>query len=75
TDAVYPSTPQEANVDAVIVEGMNMYDTMAELIWGDGDIKAGLQDLTDRYNAALKAGIEEGVGTEIKIAGFDPMNP
>ncbi len=75
TDAVYPSTPQEANVDAVVVEGMNMYDTMAELIWGSGDIAASLQDLTDRYNEALDAGIAEGIGSEIKIDGFDPMNP
>lgn len=75
TDAVYPLTPQEANVDAVIVEGQNMYEAMAEMILGDKDITEGLQDLTDRYNAALTAGIEEGAGTEVKIEGFDPMNP
>ncbi len=75
TDAVYPYTPQEANVDAVIVEGQNMYETMAEMILGDKDIKSGLQDLTDRYNKAYQAGIAEGSGTEVKIADFDPMNP
>lgn len=75
TDAVYSQTPQEANVDAVIVEGQNMYETMAEMILGDMDITEGLQDLTDRYNAALDAGIEEGVGSEIIIEDFDPMNP
>ncbi|MCB7317862.1 ABC transporter substrate-binding protein [Lacrimispora sp. 210928-DFI.3.58] len=74
-DGVYPNTPQEANVDAVIVEGQNMYETMAEMIMGDMDITQGLQDLTDRYNAALDAGIAEGSGKEIKIADFDPMNP
>lgn len=74
-DSVYPKTPQEQNVDAVIVEGQNMYEVMAEMILGDMDIKEGLQDLTDRYNAAYQAGIAEGVGQEIKIDNFDPLNP
>ncbi len=52
-----------------------MYEAMAEMILGDMDIAEGLQDLTDRYNAALDAGIAEGAGTEIKIDNFDPMNP
>lgn len=75
TDKVYPYTPQEANVDGVIVEGQNMYQTMAEMILGDMDINTGLQDLTDRYNKALDAGIAEGSITEVKIDNFDPMNP
>lgn len=74
-DGIYPYTPQEANVDAVIVEGQNMYETMAEMILGDMDITTGLQNLTDRYNKAYQAGISEGVGSEIKINNFDPMNP
>lgn len=74
-DSVYPLTPQEANVDAVIVEGQNMYETMADMILGDKDIKEGLQDLTDRYNAAYQTGIAEGIGQEIKIDNFDPLNP
>lgn len=75
TDAVYPLTPEEANVDAIIVEGQNMYESMAEMILGDSDIDAGLQDLTDRYNKAMEAGIAEGAGKVIKIDNFDPMNP
>lgn len=75
TDAVYPQAPHEANVDAMIVEGQNMYETMAEMILGDMDIKSGLQDLTDRYNLALDTGIAEGAGEEIKIDNFDPMHP
>lgn len=74
-DAIYPYTPQEANVDAVIVEGQNMYEAVAEMILGDKDIVAGLQDLTDRYNKAYQAGISEGIGNEIKIDNFNPMNP
>lgn len=74
-DAVYPQTPHEKNVDAIIVEGQNMYEAMAEMILGDKDIKEGLQDLTDRYNAAYQKGIAEGIGQEIKIDNFDPLNP
>lgn len=74
-DGIYPYTPQEANVDAVIVEGQNMYEAMAEMILGDMDIATGLKDLTERYNKAYQAGISEGVGNEVKIDNFDPLNP
>ncbi|WP_070000344.1 ABC transporter substrate-binding protein [Cellulosilyticum sp. I15G10I2] len=74
-DAIWPKTPHEKNTDAVIVEGQVMYDVFGEMLLGDKDIESGLQDLTARYNAALKAGIDEGIGKEIKIDHFDPMNP
>ena len=45
------------------------------MILGTGDIKAGLTALTDRYNAALKKGIQEGKGKELKMANWDPANP
>lgn len=75
TDAIWPLAPQEVNANAVLVEGMDMYATFGSMMLGDADIKSGLKDLTDRYNAALKAGIDEGTGTEIKIDSFDPKNP
>lgn len=75
TDAIWPLTPQEANASGFIVEGMDMYTSFAYMILGDTEIESGLKDLTDRYNAALQASIEEGGGSEIKIDGFDPMNP
>lgn len=75
TDAVYPMTPQEKNVDAVVVEGQNMYEAMAEMIWGTKDVASGLQEVTDRYNAALDAGLAEGIIEPVKIDDFDPMNP
>jgi multiple sugar transport system substrate-binding protein len=75
TDAIWPLAPQEANVNAVLVEGMDMYATFGSMMLGDTDIESGLKDLTDRYNAALKAGIDEGLGQPIVIDGFDPMNP
>lgn len=75
TDAIWPLAPQEVNANAVLVEGMDMYAAFGSMMLGDADIKSGLQELTDRYNAALKAGIDEGTGKEIKIDGFDPKSP
>lgn len=78
TDAVWPKTPQEANIDAVVVEGEDYYNTVANLIWndsGEDEIASTLQDLTDRYNKALQQGIDDGIGTEIVNPDFDPMNP
>ena len=78
TDAIWPKTPQEANVDAVVVEGEDMYSVFASLIWNnssEADIAAALQDLTDRYNAAVDQGIADGIGTEIVNPSFDPMKP
>ncbi|MGN6710404.1 ABC transporter substrate-binding protein [Anaerocolumna jejuensis] len=75
TDAIWPLTPQESNTSGFVVEGMDMYTTFAAMILGYSDIESGLKDLTDRYNAALKASIDDGSGSEVKIDGFDPMNP
>lgn len=78
TDAIWPLTPQERNVDAVVVEGQDMYNTFADLIWNNANeaqIAEKLQDLTDRYNAALAQGIAEGIGEEVVNPNFDPMNP
>ena len=75
TDKFWPATPQELNSQAVIVEGNDQYTDLAGMILGTGDIKAGLTALTDRYNAALKKGIQEGKGKELKIANWDPANP
>lgn len=75
TDKIYPKDPATVNPDAVVIEGQDFYSTFAEMIIGDLDIETGLKDLTDRYNKAYRSGIEEGIGQEIKIANFDPMNP
>ena len=78
TDAIWPKTPQEANVDAVVVEGEDMYNVFAGLIWNnssEAEIASSLQDLTDRYNAAVAQGIQDGLGQEIVNPSFNPMNP
>lgn len=75
TDKIWPRNPQELNTANFILEGMDNNATFASMIYGDTDIKAGLQDLQDRYNAALKAGVDEGSFESIIIDGFDPMNP
>jgi multiple sugar transport system substrate-binding protein len=75
TDKIYPKIPSALNPDGVVVEGQDLFSVFAEMIIGDLDIETGLQDLNDRYNKAYRAGIEEGIGKEIKIDNFDPMNP
>jgi multiple sugar transport system substrate-binding protein len=75
TDAIWPRNPQEANATAFVLEGMDSNTTFAAMFYGDADIEAGLTDLNDRYNAALKAGIDEGSIAPITKAGFDPKNP
>jgi hypothetical protein len=76
TDAILKSPPHQENPNAVIVEGMNYYDTCASIIWGvTSDPQKALADLTDRYNKAYKAGIAQGVGKEIRISGYDPKKP
>lgn len=74
-DKFWPATPHELNNQAVIVEGNDQYATFMELIYGSGDIKEGLKDLTDRYNAAYQKGIDGGIGQKIQIPNFDPANP
>jgi multiple sugar transport system substrate-binding protein len=75
TDAVWPYTPHELNPAAVVVEGMDLYDTWAAIIWGALDTGKGLTDLTGRYNKAYRSGISQGIGKEVKIPGFNPMKP
>ncbi|MCI5700836.1 MAG: extracellular solute-binding protein [Lachnospiraceae bacterium] len=74
-DGVLPLTPQEKNVQAVIVEGEDYYKTFESIYFGGADPASTLKDLTDRYNNALQQGIEDGIGTEIVIEDYDPMNP
>ena len=63
------------NPDLLICDTDKVYPMTPHESNVDADIASGLKDLTDRYNAALDAGIAEGIGSEIKIDHFDPMNP
>lgn len=74
-ERLWPSAPQEANPGAVAVKGLDMYDTMKNLIFGTEDIREGLRDLSLRYNEAYQKGIGDNIGSEFRIDGFDPMNP
>lgn len=74
-DGVLPLTPQEKNEQAVIVEGEDYYKTFESIYYGDAEMESTLADLTERYNKAYQQGIEDGIGTEVKIAGYDPLNP
>jgi multiple sugar transport system substrate-binding protein len=76
TDAILKNSPHQENPNAVIVEGMNYFDTCASIIWGaTSDPRRALTDLTDRYNRAYRAGIAQGIGKEIRIPGYDPLKP
>ena len=74
-DKIWPKVPHEAKVNAVVVDGLDMYNTLAKLMFGSMDIKQELLDLTNRYNTAYEEGIREGLGEKIIIKDFDPMNP
>lgn len=74
-ESMWPRTPHELNAGAVNVQGMDLYDTMKDLIFGGEDIGEGLKDLTDRYQEAYQTGIRNNIGREIRIENFDSMNP
>ena len=74
-DAVWPLAPHEREPEAVEPNGLNMYDTLKELILGEAEIAPVLWQLTDCYNEAYQAGIESGKGMVIQIPNFDPLNP
>lgn len=75
TDTILPEPPHNKNGAAVIVEGEDMWKTMESIYYGGADVESTLQDLTDRYNAAYRKGIEDGIGTDCTIPNYDPMNP
>lgn len=74
-DKMWPRTPHEVRADAVRVRGLDMYDTIKNLVFGEGDIGAELTDLTGRYNEAYRKGIANNIGSEVRIEDFDPMDP
>ncbi|MDO4324888.1 MAG: extracellular solute-binding protein [bacterium] len=74
-DALLPKPPHSAFASGMIVEGEDLYKTCESIYYGDADIESTLQDLTDRYNKAYQEAIKNGTGFEVKIDGYDPMNP
>lgn len=75
TESILPKPPHEKNAMAMIVEGEDMWKTFESIYYGGADVEKTLQDLTKRYNEAYQAGIEAGIGTNLKIENYDPMNP
>lgn len=74
-DAFIPADPQTANAQAVVIEGDDYYSAFASIIYGDADIDKTLADCSARYNAAYQKGIEDGIGTDMTIENYDPLNP
>lgn len=74
-DAMLPKAPHEAFVSGMVVEGEDLFKTCESIYYGGADVDSTLQDLTERYQTAYQKAIENGTGYEIKISGYDPMNP
>lgn len=75
SDALLPAAPHSAFASGMVVEGEDIYKTCESIYYGDADVESTLQDLTDRYNKAYQDAIQNGTGYEIRIEGYDPMNP
>lgn len=74
-DALLPKPPHTAFASGMIVEGEDLYKTCESIYYGDADTESTLQDLTDRYNKAYQEAVKNGTGFEVKIEGYNPMNP
>lgn len=74
-DQMWPKTPLEENEEAVVVDGLDFYETFKELIFGQGEIAPVLEELTEKYNRAYRQGIRQQLGREIVIGDFDPAKP
>ena len=74
-DSLLPKPPHNAFASGMIVEGEDLFKTCESIYYGDADTASTLQDLTDRYNKAYQEAIKNGTGFEVKISGYDPMNP
>ncbi len=74
-DGIWPLAPHERTTGALKLAGLDLYDTIKELMLGNGDIQAELTALTERYNRAYEEGVRSGAGMEIKIEQFDPLHP
>ncbi len=74
-DALFPKPPHTAFSAGMIVEGEDMYKTCESIYYGNADIDSTLADLSARYNKAYQEAIQNGTGFEVKIDGYDPMNP
>lgn len=74
-DKMWPKTPLEENGEAVVVDGLDFYETFKELLFNQEKIAPALEQLTEKYNRAYRQGIRQQLGREIKIIDFDPANP
>lgn len=74
-DALLPKPPHTAFASGMIVEGEDLYKTCESIYYGGADTESTLQDLTDRYNKAYQEAVKNGTGFEVKIEGYNPMNP
>lgn len=74
-ESLLPKPPHNAFVSGMVVEGEDMFKTCESIYYGGADVESTLKDLTERYNKAYQNAISNGTGYEVKIDGYDPMNP
>ena len=56
-------------------DGMDIYDTLKELLLGDDEIAPALKSLSDKYNEEYQRILEEDPEQSAQIADFDPLHP
>lgn len=70
-----PEAPHIINEDVVLAPGNNMYDVFYSVIYGDMEVKEGLQKLTENYNSAYSNGIRSGNCSRLYLPEYEPENP
>lgn len=70
-DKLWPPLPT-----GVAAEGEDYYSTLAKIIFDQiKDMDGALEDLNNRYNAALDKAVSEGKTQRVQYPDFDPANP
>ena len=73
-DQLWPKAPHERN-GKMQTDGMDIYDTLKELLLGDDEIAPALKSLSDKYNEEYQRILEEDPEQSAQIADFDPLHP
>ena len=71
TDQIWPHTPHN-----LTIQGDTWADMFVEFVFGvRNDLDDIIEELNERYNDALREGIEHGTTETIQFSNFDPANP
>ena len=70
-----PEAPHVINKNAVLTPGRDTYDVFYNIIYGDTEIKDGLQKLTESYNTAYCNGIRSESCGRLYLPEYQPADP